>query len=196
MSDLKQRLVAVSLDVIAEHGLEALSMREVARRADVSHQAPYKHFADREAVLAAVTAEGFRRLAAALVKSGAKKRDPWEKVLALGGVYVSFAISNPDLFRLMYRTGLIDPKQHPDCAASVAASINAFNDRVSVVIRQLVDVDDPDLSIVFWSMAHGLANLLIEGRLARAGRDSPRDQKHTMQEVVDALRRVLARWRR
>ena len=47
LSDLKQRLVAVSLDVIAEHGLEALSMREVARRADVSNQAPYKHFADR-----------------------------------------------------------------------------------------------------------------------------------------------------
>ncbi|MCA9555264.1 MAG: TetR/AcrR family transcriptional regulator, partial [Myxococcales bacterium] len=87
---LRDRILAASVELVQEAGIGALSMREVARRAGVSHQAPYHHFSDKEAILAALAEAGFRRLADAL--EAATGADAVEALTASGQAYLQFAI--------------------------------------------------------------------------------------------------------
>src|SRR3981189_2620118 len=90
--------------MLEKHGLASLSVRGGGRRAKVSHNAPYRHFPDRESLLAALAAEGFERLGAALSKVPANR---------MGEAYVSFALQNPERFRLMFG-GRVLPRKHPE----------------------------------------------------------------------------------
>src|SRR5438128_419394 len=97
--ELREQILDASVRLIEAEGLAALSMREVARRAGVSHQAPYHHFADKEAILAAIAEEGFRRLNAAMEEaSRSKPADAASRLIAGGRAYVRFAATNPAHF--------------------------------------------------------------------------------------------------
>src|SRR5262245_1682880 len=91
--DLRQAVLQTAGEIIEKEGLEALSLREVARRAGVSHSAPYRHFPDRERLLAALVEEGFSMLAEALEKRPRRE---------MGEAYVEFALAHPERFRLMF----------------------------------------------------------------------------------------------
>src|SRR5689334_19621575 len=95
--DLHSALLLTAGKMLEKEGLEALTLREVARRAGVSHSAPYRHFAEREALLAALAAEGFERLGAAQRKAAEAGG-----LRAMGEAYVAFALENPQRFRLMF----------------------------------------------------------------------------------------------
>src|SRR5258706_5651107 len=95
--DLQVALMLTAGQMLEKEGLEALKLREVARRAGVSHSAPYRHFAQREALLAALAAEGFERLGAAQRKAAEAGG-----LRAMGEAYVAFALENPQRFRLMF----------------------------------------------------------------------------------------------
>src|SRR5262245_16937436 len=110
--DLRRTVLDASLDLIAEQGLAALSMREVARRAGVSHQAPYHHFQDREGILAAIALEGFTRLHEAMRRAAAQHTDPVERLNAIGGAYLTFASHNPGHFKIMFRSELVGVDRH------------------------------------------------------------------------------------
>src|SRR5690242_9953019 len=109
--DLRRQLIAVGEEVLAERGIAALSLREVARRLGVSHNAPFKHFASREALLAAIAEEGFGDLTARLAGAMAVD-DPRQAMTGRALAYVTFALERPAVFRLMFG-GQVDAAQHP-----------------------------------------------------------------------------------
>jgi len=113
-TDLRQKVLDASLALIEEEGLDRLSMREVARKAGVSHQAPYHYFGDREAILAALAGEGFSRLGQSLARAAADAGEPGDAVVAMGKTYVDFAIRHPAYFQVMFRADAVPLDRYPE----------------------------------------------------------------------------------
>ncbi|GAA3861053.1 TetR/AcrR family transcriptional regulator [Streptomyces sedi] len=150
--DLRRALITAALEVIAAEGPNAVSLRELARRVGVSHAAPAHHFGDRAGLLTAVAVDGYRLLVDELDRA-TDLRD-------LGGRYVSFALTHPAHFQVMFRPELLDR----DTPALVAARAET-RERLErgIAARQ---PDDPRLGgLAAWSLAHGLATLLLTGNL-------------------------------
>ena len=168
--DLRSALLQAAGDLLEEQGLGALSLREAARRAGVSHNAPYRHFPDRNALLAALAAEGFRRLGEAMEGKSGRER---------GEAYVRFALAHPNRFRLMFG-GQIDFGTHPELRAAAAATY----DGLLASFRARADVANPELAAAAaWSLTHGLAHLLLDGHF-REGRE----REDFVREVIGAVR--------
>jgi AcrR family transcriptional regulator len=184
--DVRAGILQASLALMNEGGLGALSMREVARRAGVSHQAPYHYFQDREAILAELAGDGFDQLHDYMVSGIGLARDKAGKNRAMGEAYIRFALNHPELFKLMFRCEMCDLSRYPDAKAKAD---KCFNVVVSVLGTTGTSADkaNPDLVpvITAWSMAHGLATLLLEGKLAMSFGDT-RDQREA------AAQRVIA----
>jgi len=103
--DLRAALLRAALELLAERGEAGISLREVARRAEVSHNAPYRHFADREALLAALAEQGFSELLVRL-QVAADGLAAAQRLAALGRCYVAYALEQRGLFRLMFASAL------------------------------------------------------------------------------------------
>lgn len=166
--DLRAALLAAAIESL-ETG-ETFSMRAVARRAGVSPTAPYRHFADREALDAAVAVEGFVDLRADLraALSDVPTTAPAEDVVAaLGIAYVAFALRRPAVFRMMFGN---------ECDEESSERVQAserLHELLNGVIEQILPgVDIPGLSSALWSMAHGLAFLHLDGKF----RPEPSDE--------------------
>lgn len=184
--DVRAGILNASLQLMNEGGLGALSMREVARRAGVSHQAPYHYFQDREAILAELAGEGFDQLYDYMISAVGLARDRTAKSRAMGEAYIRFALNHPELFRLMFRNEMCDLSRYPEAKAKAE---KCFNVPVEILGASgtLDDKANPDLVpvIASWSIAHGLATLLLEGKL-RESFGETLDQKEA------AANRVLA----
>ncbi|MFE3070808.1 TetR/AcrR family transcriptional regulator [Streptomyces sp. NPDC059247] len=151
--DLRQAVLAAALGVIAAEGPGALSLRDLARRAGVSHAAPAHHFGDRTGLLTAVAAQGYGLLADALAGVGGLRER--------GVRYVRFATEHPAHFQVMFQPELLRADD-PDLVAA--------KDRASAELRTgvtgLPDVPDPRTAgIAAWSLAHGFATLLLSRNL-------------------------------
>ncbi len=165
-TDLRESVLRAAVGYIADHGPDGLSIRQVANDAGVSHQAPYHHFGDRSAIFAAIALEGFERLTAAMQRA-AEKATAAEAPIAIGEQYVDFALRNRGHFRVMFRDDLCD---HADPELRRAAD-DAFN----TLLSQARQVEGPRATddrvrlraITMWSVAHGLASLLIDGPVHR-----------------------------
>ena len=159
--DLRAALIGAAIESL-EAG-EAFSMRGIARRAGVSPTAPYRHFADREALESAVAVEGFRDLRADL--SDAVVRVPEgagaERVIAeLGIAYVAFALRRPAVFRLMFGHEC-DPADSERVRAA-----EQLHEVLNTVLLGVLGADDASsLSTALWATAHGLAFLHLDGKL-------------------------------
>ncbi|GAA2495959.1 TetR/AcrR family transcriptional regulator [Streptomyces gobitricini] len=162
--DLRRTVLTAALDVIRSDGPAALSLRDLARRAGVSHAAPAHHFKDRAGLLTAIAAEGFDLLAATLADA-TDLRDA-------GVHYVRFAMEHPAHFQVMFQPDL----HHPEDPALLAARTRA-GDRLREAVTEAVDEDDPRLAgIAAWSLAHGFATLLLTHNLtAPVGDAAPED---------------------
>lgn len=164
--NLRRALLDAALDLFAERGSFDFTLRELARAADVTHGAPYRHFAGKAELLAALREEGSEHLraraAAALAKAGA---DPREQVRRLGEAYVRFALDHPHHFRLMLHNPLAEPEaRRGDTAFSLLEA--AFDaGRARGVIR--ADLSARDLAVGAWALVHGFASLLVDGHLPR-----------------------------
>ena len=170
--DLRPALLRAAAKVLEKEGPAALSLRELARRAGVSHNAPYRHFSGREALLAALAADGFRMLGDALAQNSGR---------AMGEAYVRFALEHPQLFRLMFG-GHLNFSRHRELAQAAARPYEAL----VAAFRAQPAIADPDKSAAAaWSLVHGLAHLLLDGHFAqRAGTDRPA----FVREVIGAVR--------
>lgn len=164
--DLPTKLVAAALDLL-ESGTEDLSLRAVARAAGVSAMAPYRHFADKSALLAAVADRGFAALHDCLAAADSDP-EPRAALLAQGLAYVAFARARPTLFRLMFGDQLGPAKQPP-----VAGDANAY-DVLARRVASLVPDDAQSATLACWSVVHGLATLVLDGRLAGLDPDQER----------------------
>ena len=163
--ELRSELLRTSRQLLDESGPGALSMREVARRAGCTHQAPYHYFANREAILAALVHEGFDELADRLASAheGLESTDLRAILTASGNAYVEFALRHPGVFRVMFRPDVCDPERFPEV---VQAGGRARGELARLVKVVLGDDAPLEVEVLFWSGVHGLASLLLDGPLA------------------------------
>ncbi|WP_250290871.1 TetR/AcrR family transcriptional regulator [Streptomyces atroolivaceus] len=162
--DLRRAVLTAALDVIAADGPDALSLRDLARRAGVSHAAPAHHFKDRTGLLTAVAAEGYALFADAL----AEAPDLRER----GVAYVRFALGHPAHFQVMFRPEL-HRADDPALLTARARATTALRAGVSGLPDASRGGDDRLAGIAAWSLAHGFATLLLSGNLDEpvGGRD-------------------------
>jgi AcrR family transcriptional regulator len=159
--ELKDACIEAAQAVIAEHGIEKLSLRDVARRLNVSHQAPYKHYPSRDHLLAEVIRRCFRRFTVAL-NSRKRSDEPIEDMRALGTSYLTFALQNPLEYRLMFGTPWPQVEASPDLVIDSRHSFNVLRDALTPLYAGTgagADVIDADAMFV-WSTMHGLATIL------------------------------------
>ena len=161
------RLVESARAMLDEQGLEGLTLRAIARRAGVSHGAPLRHFPTLAALLSAVAAQGFRELIAAVdAQTTALDEDATalDRLSASGRGYVSFAISSPGVFTVMFRPERLDVTD-PTFAAAGIDSFQQLQDIVAGAQREgfHAEVDVTRLASVMWTTMHGLADLWIRG---------------------------------
>src|ERR1700739_893975 len=114
-TDLRQKVLQASLALIEEGGLDRLSMRELARKSGVSHQAPYYYFGDREAILAAIAGEGFSKLAQSCRRTIARAgSEPAKALEGIGRAYVGVSLRHPAFFRALLRADAVPLDHYPD----------------------------------------------------------------------------------
>jgi AcrR family transcriptional regulator len=166
--NLKAELLTAAIDLLRKHGPAGLSLREVAKVAGVSHSAPYRHFADKSALLAAVARQGFLNLAARLEQVAKEyELDPKRQLIEAGVVYVELAVQNPEVTQLMFG-GFLDIKQ---CSPEVVEDAQrAFNGLLEIVRNGQKagiyrDREPMNLTLAAWSIVHGLAMLIAGNQL-------------------------------
>lgn len=180
--DLKNALIAAGIDVLAKEGVHGLSLRKVAQRAGVSHAAPYAHYADKQALIAAISTEGYRRLYDKLLGVGERyPGDPLRQLVEGAWAYVQFALQEPDHFKITF-SGVIEKEQaYP---AFVEMSRKSFALVVQIVAAcQAAGVLKPGppelLTVSVWGLVHGLVSLLLEGQISHTIRE-----QHTPRELL------------
>ncbi|MBY5458834.1 TetR/AcrR family transcriptional regulator [Rhizobium leguminosarum] len=177
--DLHRAIVEAALDVLSESQSTEFSLRELARRAGVSHNAPYKHFADKRELLAAVSAVGFELLAKRMADATKELDSPRERLAAIARAYVCGGVNNPALYRLMFG-GYLGGQDNgrPAIERTAAYSMKA------VVVEAICDgalgrlipntaantrtIDGAIL--IFWSQMHGLTLLLVDSLVGPSGK--------------------------
>ena len=158
---LRETILRISRDLLNEGGPSSLSMREVARRAGCTHQAPYHYFQGREAILVALVEEGYRDLERALreARETSEGRAPQDATRAAGHAYLACALANPGVFRIMFRSDMYDAGAHPGLhAASLAART-----QLRSLATLAYGTDDPRAEVTLWAYIHGLATLVLDG---------------------------------
>jgi AcrR family transcriptional regulator len=182
--DLRRALIDAAIDGLADVGADHLSLRDVARRAGVSHAAPAHHFGDKAGLLTVVATEGFELFAVHLSAAAEPVgTEPATQLASLGRAYAEFAERHPAHFEVMFRPGLI----RADDPAFTAAGDAAF-----ALLRSYIeecqragwrpDADTGDLTVAAWSLAHGVAVLRQQGSLAR----------HLPEDSLDAVVAIAA----
>jgi AcrR family transcriptional regulator len=164
--DLQRALIEAGLAIVERDGVEALSLRAVARFAGVSHAAPYHHFRGKAELLAAVAAAGFEQMVVAIGTEARRAQaiDPMDQLRAVGRGYIWFAVSRPSVFRLMFRPELTRPSDHERLQAAEAAAFGTLLETIVAAqqSRQLPGRDPRPLAAFAWSGVHGLAMLHID----------------------------------
>jgi AcrR family transcriptional regulator len=169
---LRERLVAVTLELIAREGIESITLRRIARRAGVSHGAPLRHFASLADLLAEVAAHGFRTLGERIAKTATElppDTPALARLAAAGRAYVQAAVEQPDLFALMFRPDRLDTTN----ARFAHDSVEAFEQLAGHVRAAQASGWHPDrdtlaLAAVAWTSMHGIASLWSQGALQGA----------------------------
>jgi AcrR family transcriptional regulator len=165
---LRDALIRSARTILESEGYEALTLRATARRAGVSQAAPYNHFADKAALLAAIAAQGFEEFAAAMRREMSAAVDSQGRLNATGVAYVAFATSNPGLFKLMFGSSVHQASGDADLDAARTASYEVLRGAVhSVQQSDPRDAAHDELeSLRSWAFVHGLATMINEGTIA------------------------------
>ncbi|WP_328871896.1 TetR/AcrR family transcriptional regulator [Streptomyces sp. NBC_00287] len=174
--DLRRAILTAALDVIAADGPSALSLRDLARRAEVSHAAPAYHFKDRTGLLTAIAAEGFGLLAATLTEATDLKDS--------GVRYVRFAREHPAHFQVMFSPELLRADDLELTTARTLAG-DALRRAVATVQSEELGIDSRLAGVAAWSLAHGFATLLLGHNLD--GPVGDRDPEEVFRELAGML---------
>ncbi len=164
--NLREALVDAALEILSNDGVDGVSLRKVALRAEVSATALYTHFRDKRELLAEMAAQGFEGLSMAMLEQSKGIDDTAERLLALSRSYVFFAIENASLFQLMFGKQLSNLAEFPVLAE---ASANCYAMMTNAVAEQMKDgkgVASAQIgAAAAWSMIHGLSTLINDGKI-------------------------------
>jgi AcrR family transcriptional regulator len=180
--DLRGALVNAAFLVAVREGIDGVSLRAVARRAGVSEAAPYHHFKDKRELLAAAAGVAFDRLDARVVEAIAKRRDRAAKIVALAKAYVTFAVEEPGMFRLIFGAHVTDQ----DLAAIPEAAIPGR--RLKARFRELAG--DETVFQMLWASSLGWALLIVEKEIHPLGAGAP-NVHEAIERAGDAARRIV-----
>ena len=176
--NLREALLDAALRLISEVGPTAFTLREVARRAGVSHNAPYRHFRDRDELMAAVSTQGYEELTRALLEAGDHESRALAQLQAAGLAYVRFALRRPEHFTVMFDAPASKPSEklcfnpakmkikYPQAAEAAEQSFRTLMNYVAACQQEgaLPAGDTKQLALLTWSIVHGIAKLAITGR--------------------------------
>jgi AcrR family transcriptional regulator len=195
--DLRRALVQAGLKLLGERGVAGLSLRAAAELAGVSHAAPYRHFRDKGALVAAIAEEGFTLLTRSMREEidSVASRDLLAKLRAAGRGYVSFALRHPAYFRTIFGEKIWPEASDADPGK---AALRAAGDEAFGVLRGLVESgmregrlrpgDVDQVSLASWSLVHGLSLLIIDGQLGGLV-----DTDAAVRRLTDGLAAILER---
>ncbi len=186
--DLRQALIDAALELVSEKEVGSLSLREVARRVGVSHAAPYRHFADKDALLAAMATEGFQMLGRQMTAAKQKAPpDPVEQLQASGIAYVHYALEHPSCYRVMFGAyGADHGQKHPALADAATQTFMVLVDEIIAGQKAgVIRLDDAkQLGWAAWALVHGLAMLMIDGQI-------PISENQTVTSLSGFITRVM-----
>jgi AcrR family transcriptional regulator len=193
--DLRHALIQAGLELLSEGGAAAFDLRKVARKAGVSHAAPYRHFPDKRALVAAINAQGFRQLAEQIQARLREAPDQaFEQLQAIASAYVQFAEAHPWLMREMFSGLTVEHEAFPELSAASKAVFTLYME----VIKQgqgqgsIIEGEPTALSGVLWALLHGVAMLTIEQQM-RPATDGPGGTERVTRFSVQLLYEGLGR---
>ena len=150
--DLRNGLLEAARTILEEESLAALTLRAVARKAGVSHAAPYRHFPNHEALLVELSVEGFDELRAAIAEAAKAQGVESEKIANIGAAYMRFVAQRPALARLMFGGQLPNRDQFP----ALGLKADSIGEEIGAALH------DSALGLAVWASVHGLAMLVLE----------------------------------
>ncbi len=185
-TDLTERLITAALESLETQPAERLSVRQVAQRVGVSHQAPYVHFGDKRRFLAAIAGAGLERAVAdAVAGVAAAGPDPGARLLALIGAYVAFIDSRPHVHDLAYGP-LVAMADHPRLQAAAIEYWSLLRDTIAA--NQPPGIDDAELlrrCATAWGMVYGIARLNAAGKIPPT---VPADRARLLNDAIETMR--------
>jgi AcrR family transcriptional regulator len=165
--NLKEALISAGLVILAEKGIEGLSLRKVAREVGVSHTAPYNHFSDKQGLLAAISTAGHEHLHQLLLDTFEKSKATSTNVISdIAWAYLQFGLANPAKFKLMFSGALEEERAHPEFVAISQKSIALFEEIIvfGQSRGQLPEGRVEDIAVKLWSLIHGFTYLMLENQ--------------------------------
>ena len=190
-SDTRTHLVAAAAELLDKGGPDAVTLRDVGRMAGVSHNAPYKHFASKEELLAAVASRELDRQAKTLARVDKGNARPVETLQAMMRGYVSWAVAYPERFKLTFGRWSGGTKELADAASAATAGLNALV-AAAQAKRELPAGDPERLAALILSLAHGAADRAIGGHLSAKGKGRA-DPADLVDDLFRHLRRTAKR---
>jgi AcrR family transcriptional regulator len=169
--DLKNALIEAGVEILSREGIKGLSLRRVAKSAGVSHAAPYAHFPDKKALIAAISTEGYRQLYEDLHRAAQQyDGDPARQLVEVSWCYVQFALRDPAHFKITF-SGIVEKeKEYPDFVAVSKKNLALV---IEIVERcqqaGILNAGPADLlAVSVWGMIHGFVSLLLENQISSA----------------------------
>ena len=179
--DLRRALIDAALSMLTEEGAWNFTLREVARRAGVSHAAPYNHFPDKTALLAEVAALGFQTLRQQMDTAARKHpRSARQALLGIATAYVRFGVEHPAHYRLMFGPELAEKEKHPALQEAGDATFGVLTGALErgQQAGQVREAPVREQALAAWSLVHGLTTLLIDQRLNFLGVSSSAAERY------------------
>lgn len=173
--DLRQKIIDEALSWIERENIVSLSLRGIARRLGVSHNAPYRHFPDKESLLVAIAEIGFRQLNQALQQAlDCKANNYREKLENIGVAYIRYAVANQTYYRVMFSDRQLTCDKYPE--------LNRISEQAFMVLLNAIEAgqeakvfiaeDSRQLARVCWSLTHGVSMLAIDNQFTISSSDN------------------------
>lgn len=179
--DLHEALLDAGLELIDEHGLKGFSLREVARIAGVSHAAPYRHFSDKDALVAALAERGYRLFNHALSAAAATASAAEGRLQAIGVAYVDFAQQHADYYELLFGDSVSKSSYSEELYELSLTSLRLLE---ATVAQQVGSDAVHHAALSLWASLHGIVTLYLHGKLPRE--DAARDLHQLVAAVIGA----------